>query len=384
MSELFLEPGEKKVEYIELIYDLIFVYLVGRSNAILHSVEHGFFSPNTFLVYLFSTMVILQVWYFSSLFINRYGTNGVTDHIGLFVNMYLLYYLADGTRLEAGYYIRYNTAWGLILLNLSAQYFLRLRRSDGMMPWEDQHLKYHMRLLALQAALVFLSIPLYTRTHMALSWLSLLVGFAASLLTARIDALVPVNFEHLTERVMLYIVFTFGEMIVAIASYFEGEFSVGTVYFSLMAFLVVAGLFLSYGFLYNHVIDRAGERQTTGNRYMFVHIVLIIALNNITTAMEFMREAEIDNVAKNIFLTASFLLYYLTMFFLERFAQERYRAGWKEFGRLSAMTAVFAGMMALSYRNGAVSIAASVLYVYTVFAVISRHWKTAGREATKE
>lgn len=26
--------------------------------------------------------------------------------------MYLLYYLADGTRLEAGYYVRYNTAWG--------------------------------------------------------------------------------------------------------------------------------------------------------------------------------------------------------------------------------------------------------------------------------
>ena len=31
ISEL-LEPKEKKVEYVELIYDLIFVYIIGRNN----------------------------------------------------------------------------------------------------------------------------------------------------------------------------------------------------------------------------------------------------------------------------------------------------------------------------------------------------------------
>ena len=91
MSELF-HGGEKKVEYIELVYDLIFVYLVGRNNSLLHAIENGFFSANTYLTYIVATLVILQVWYFSTLFINRYGTNGVADHVFLFINMSLLYY----------------------------------------------------------------------------------------------------------------------------------------------------------------------------------------------------------------------------------------------------------------------------------------------------
>ena len=71
-------------------------------------------------------------------------------------------------------------AWGLILLNLAAQYFLKLRRSGGMMPWEDRHLKYHMRLLLLQSVLILISILLYNVTHIALSWVTLAVGFVAA------------------------------------------------------------------------------------------------------------------------------------------------------------------------------------------------------------
>ena len=374
MSEL-LHNDEKKVEYIELIYDLIFVYLVGRNNALLHTIENGFFTASTYATYIVATLVILQVWYFSSLFINRYGTNGVADHVFLFINMYLLYYLADGTRLGGGYYLRYNAAWGLILLNLAVQYFLKLRRSGGLMPWESRHIKYHMRLLLLQSALVFLSIPLYHATRLMLSWVTLPVGFVAAALTARIDALMPVNFEHLTERVMLYIVFTFGEMVVAIAEYVEGGFGVNTVYFSLMAFLIVGGLFLSYGVLYNHVIDR--ERSTTGTVYMYIHIILVIALNNITVALEFMREPEVAGPAKTLFLIASFLAYYLSLFFLNRYAHEPFRAGAGEFLRLLALGAVFAAAMLLALRNAWVNIAISAAFVYAVFGVIVWHWKTA-------
>ena len=41
---------EKKVEYIELIYDLIFVYIVGRNNLLLHDFAGGFVAPSTFMV----------------------------------------------------------------------------------------------------------------------------------------------------------------------------------------------------------------------------------------------------------------------------------------------------------------------------------------------
>jgi low temperature requirement protein LtrA len=60
---------------------------------------------------------------------------------------------------------------------------------------------------------------------------------------------------------MLYVIFTFGEMIIAIASYFSGDGSwdTSTLYFSLMAFLIVVGLFLIYGYVYDNLIDSRGK-----------------------------------------------------------------------------------------------------------------------------
>ena len=252
---MFIE--EKKVEFIELIYDLIFVYLIGRSNEILHEMEGDFFTAETYLLYLFSAAVILEIWYQSTLFINRYGKNSLTDYIGLFINMYLLYYMATAVRTDwDSYFVRYHVAWGLILVNLAVQYYIQLRKHICTTPLETSHVKSRMVLLLLQAATVFISIPLYLMTHFPLSWVPLIIGFAGAFFTRRIDTLIPVNFEHLTERVMLYIVVTFGEMIVGIAVYFEGAISFDTVYYSLFTFLIVTGLFLVYGFLYNHVIDR--------------------------------------------------------------------------------------------------------------------------------
>ena len=132
MWELFGEKGEKKVEYIELVYDLIFVYLLGRSNELLFHMQGGFFTFQTYVTFLYSTLVILQVWYFSSLYINRYGSNSAADYIGLFINMYLLYYLAEGIRgTDMSMYPQYNAAWALILLNLAVQYFRQLRHVDA-------------------------------------------------------------------------------------------------------------------------------------------------------------------------------------------------------------------------------------------------------------
>lgn len=378
MSDFFDGRGEKKVEYIELIYDLIFVYLIGRNNALLHNIENGFFGVNTYITYLISTLVILQVWYFSTLFINRYGKGSAADYICLFVNMYLLYYLGDGTRTDwAQYYARYNVAWGIILLNLAFQYWRVLHKGKSGAMWANQHLKYHMLVLAAEAAIVFCTIPIYLITGFPLSWLSLVFGFIAAACLARVDILVPVNAEHLTERIMLFVVFTFGEMIVGLSVYFTNSFSLSTVYFSLMAFLIVAGLFLGYGYLYDNIIDR--DRENMESVYMLLHIVLISALNNITVALEFMREPEVGEIAKNIFIVISFLLYYLFLTLIGHYAKEDCRANGKFIAKLSGISVLFVVLMAVCYRNSWLSIAVSAVYVYSMLGAIVLQRKQAKR-----
>ena len=361
---------EKKVEYLELIYDLIFVYLIGRNNSLLQDLQGGFPSGKVFLTYVLCTLAIIQIWNFTTFYINRYGRNGLRDHIFLFVNMFLLYYMADGTRVYwQAYFDRYNAAWALILFNIGLQYFLEAR-NHKIAPWNQKQLQRSMLILWGEAVIVVLSIPVFHLTRLTLAPAAIFFGILFTALSSRTNQLVAVDFSHLTERAMLYVVFTFGEMIIAIAAYFEGKITPNSVYFSLMAFVIVVGLFLSYGTLYDRIIDR--ERATNGTGYMLLHVFLIFALNNITSALEFMREEEVSLLPKTLFLTGSFLLYYTFLFATERYAKERLRPNRRFVIRILILIVCFVALMLLFRQNMYLNIAVTVIYVYSVYLVLFR------------
>ena len=355
---------ERKVEYLELIYDLIFVYIVGRNNSLLHHIVDGFIPVGNFLGYVLGSLAVIQIWTFSTFYINRYGRNGLRDHIFLFINMYLMYYMADATsvRWEKSFY-RYCAAWALILLNIGIQYFIELRNHKNA-PSETRQIRISGCILLAEAALVVVHMVIFRFSGRTAAYLPILFGLAATMVYGQSDNLTPVDFAHLTERAMLYVVFTFGEMIIAIADYFTGEFSFITVYFSAMAFLIVSGLFLSYGLVYNRVLDR--EMVTTGTGYMLLHIFLVFALNNITNALEFMPAEEVDLIPKTLFLTGSMVLYYVILFLLERYAKAPLKFSPRFRLLLLGTGLVFVVLMLLLRDAMYVNIALTVVFVYGI------------------
>ena len=71
----FLKQKEKKVEYVELIYDLVFVYMIGRNNSLVGHLSGGFIDPSLYLTYVLCTLITIQIWYMTTLFTKRYGNN---------------------------------------------------------------------------------------------------------------------------------------------------------------------------------------------------------------------------------------------------------------------------------------------------------------------
>ena len=371
-----MNKEEKKVEYLELIYDLIFVYVVGRSNSLLQHTEGGFVSVMTFLTYLLCTLAIIQIWNFSTFYINMHGRNSVRDHIALFVNMYLLYYIGEATRLDwERFQNQYHIAWALILVNLGVQYACEMHNHRD----ETEVRKHIRRMIAVlfgEAALVLACIPVYRHTGTVLAAVTILFGIIATRLVADRSRTGLIDFAHLTERAMLYVVFSFGEMIIAVAAYFDGDFSWNSVYFSAMSFLIAVGLFLCYEVLYNRIIDR--EMKTNGIRYMLIHIFLILGLNNITTSLEFMRDEAVRLWPKTLFLLSSFLLYFVCLFALQRFAKPSLKLCRRFLIPVAATTAVFVVLMLFLRENMRVNIFISVLYVFSVFAEIFRFGRQNG------
>lgn len=366
-----MELQEKKVEYLELIYDLIFVYLIGRNNSLLHYLEDGFVPVDAFLAYVLCTLAVIQIWNFSTFYINLYGRNGIRDHIFLFINMYLLYHLADGisTGWRSSFY-QYCGAWFLILVNIGIQHLIEMRNQQDS-PEVLEQLKLKAAVIFGEAALVAVHVLVYHMTGTSIAYVPIFFGIIGTLMAARVNDNVPVDFGHLSERAMLYVVFTFGEMIISITGYFSDKITMNTLYFSGMAFLIVAGLFLSYEVFYNRIVDT--EMTTNGTVYMMIHVFLIFALNNISVALEFMRKEEVALLPKTLFITTSFILYFVFLFLACLYAKKKCEFNRKFFGLIGVLGISFLLLM-LSFRaQMMVNIAISVVYVFVVFALVYQH-----------
>ncbi len=370
-----LEVHEKKVEYLELIYDLIFVYLIGRNNSLLHYIEGGFVPAEVFLAYVLCTLAVIQIWNFSTFYINLYGRNGVRDHVFLFINMYLLYHMADGisTGWQASFY-QFCVAWFLILVNIGAQHLIEMRNHKNA-PWVLEQLKRKAEIILGEAVLVSVHMLVYHFAGISIAYVPILFGMIATALSGKINAMVPVDFGHLSERAMLYVVFTFGEMIISITGYFDGAITARSLYFSGMAFLIVVGLFLGYEIFYNRIIDR--ELTTNGTGYMMIHVFLIFALNNISVALEFMREEEVALLPKTLFITCSFILYFVFLFLTGIYAKKKCMFNVRFFRFLVIFGISFLALMMVFRTRMMLNIAISVLYVFVLSMIIYRHGRTA-------
>lgn len=348
--------SQKKVEYIELIYDLIFVYLIGRNNSLMDQLDGGFVSFETFSTYLIFSLIILQIWFHSALFVNRFGKNGVAEKAMLFVNMFLLYFMGTNTVNDWGpNYLSYMAAWVLIFLNIAVQYALKWKGQTD--PAARKTIRNFIILLLVQAVVAGISVPIYHATGLAFGAWAMVVGYVGMFLIRA-----PVHFTHLTERMMLYVVFTFGEMVISVAGYFSDGFSFATLYFALMSFLVVAGLFFSYGIVYDRLLDRSNEKHPIG--YMIVHIVLILSLANITNALDFLREPEVDAVWKAILMLSSLLLFFLCLALTVGWSNREVQSKTRILLQLLGQFAVFCAATFLTLRRNRVAVLITVVFIY--------------------
>ena len=367
-----LKNEEKKVEYLELIYDLVFVYMVGRNNALLSNFENGFVSGTAFFAYIVCTLTIIQIWNFTTFYINMFGRNGVRDHVFLLINMYLMYFIGQSTRTDwFAYQAQYHIAWALILINVGLQYVIELRNHQADV-WNRDLIKRMIWILFLEAAIALVAAfvpPSLT------GWVSLAAIFAGIILTAVNRNRSPggvIDFAHLTERAMLYVVFTFGEMIIVISAYFvsDGGFDWSVIYFSLMCFLIVAGLFVSYELIYDHLLDR--ETEDSGMLYMIIHIFIIFALGLITVSLEFMREEEVALLPKIVLITSAIIAYYVFLFCTGKYAKQKCGMDLPFMLNMAGLAALFAVLMIVFRENMRINIFVTAAYVWSIVAVLYR------------
>ena len=172
--------------------------MIGRNNHLLHAVENGFVTADTFMTYVLCTLAIIQIWNFTTFYINMFGRNSVRDHVFLFVNMYLMYYIGQSTRNDwQAFQTQYHIAWGLILVNIGLQYCIELRNHKEKCWNRDIILRMAVTLF-IESALVFVAAIPNKNLGIIFSIFAILSGIILTAISRSKSSGGKIDFMHLT------------------------------------------------------------------------------------------------------------------------------------------------------------------------------------------
>ena len=337
------------VSNIELFYDLIFVYCISVITSLMHNVEGSFPTLETWVIYLFTFLVVLQVWFFTTLLINRYGDRSAADNACLFVNMFLLYFLSTGIQTDwAETAFNFNASWALILTNLLVHWVLKLNTYDNLDEDDLRIMRTSIAMIAVELVFVTAAVFLEGTPGVVATYIAMIVTFVPTTvpyLYRRIFRNKPARFAHLAERCSLLTIVAFGETVVAISSY---VLATPNLIYSALVFALVVGLFLIYIFEHDNMLDH--HMTTDGLSFTGITGWMILIIGNLTVALEYMTMGSIAFLSKSIYLMLCLVLYLLTSFVLGRYNRPEFR--WSPAyvaGRIGVCAIIVAGAFATDF-----------------------------------
>lgn len=214
----------KRVEFTELFYDLVFVYAISKTTALIHHLHHGVVTWAAFSAFLVTLLVLVNSWMIQTVFTNRYGKNSLFNILVMFVNMALLL-LISSMIISDNWQQYFNTfCWtmGTLSLTLFLQYLVQFFRKESTTK-DKLAIRGFLAMTGLRTAATYVAALLPFRFGYPLFIIGIIATFLMPIAFRDKQAEAPINFPHLIERVSLLVIITFGEMIMGIANFFTPE-----------------------------------------------------------------------------------------------------------------------------------------------------------------
>ena len=338
-----MKVKEKKVELIELFYDLIYVYAISKLTMLIEEPENGVIPFAGFFRYLVVCFVILQAWLYLTNYVNRYGRWKWYEYGLTAVNMTAAVYMANTINTDWGEMATtFNLAMLVMLLCVAVLYFIQIRLKE-----QDTGAARNMLTILTVDLFLYLVAFLASVIHpgQIVLWIdvaAVLVGaFLPFFIRGRFDISI-ISFPHLVERFELITIITFGEGIVGMTGFFDVK------HFTLRPILVFAVILCLFGcyvtqihYLCNH------HRVDRSLRLMFSHYFIVIAVNLITVAFKFLENPEASHLFTAGLMIAALILFFAAIFSDSIYYHEKYRFGIKDAAESCGFLVIGAAVMLL-------------------------------------
>ena len=90
----------KKATYIELFFDLVLIFCMRSILPVLTEAESGVVDWYTYYTFCFTFVLMLQIWFNSTVLMNRFGIGGKRGVAYLVTDMFLLMGMARAIRVN--------------------------------------------------------------------------------------------------------------------------------------------------------------------------------------------------------------------------------------------------------------------------------------------
>ena len=276
----------KKASFVELFFDLVFIFCMRSILPIITAAEGEVVDWYTYYTFTFTFVLMLQIWFGSTIFMNRFGSGGPSDIVYLFTTMFLLFVMTQAISTSWDYYVIYNVCWILIIVNTMVHWLIRFSLIAKPTKAMIRDTKQVIGSLGIQAALVALSHLFPHNPAQVVCLIALLFGFAFWFAGTK-DRLSHANREHLAERCALLMVLTFGETLIGYSHVVTTELNL---FSPIMYFLLIGGMFLVYLHEITNLLDL--HSLGSGRAFMAISAWLTFCVANVTAGFELSLEGK--------------------------------------------------------------------------------------------
>lgn len=367
----------RQTNWMELFFDLVFVYAVSNSATLIHHLTDGVLPGVTLFQYVITFLVFISVWMTETLYLNRYGSHGIRDNLFLLIQMFLLLYLANAASEDwNAIFIDYSIVLIFLQLCNIVQYIFILREADSRE--EKGYICTHICSLLIFSIFLFIGIQFDAIIGSLINVVGLLLALSFPLLNHHKILGNSVHFPYLVERFGLFVILTFGEVIISILPLFQ----LGRVTpYSVAVFLIISFMFLCYVVVFDQMLDV--EMKTSGLRLIYTHIPLFLSLGIITSVFHFIVEQNADPVFIVCMLYGCLVLFFVSMFINLPYLKSRYQFRKKQFLIAGIEYLMFFCFSLSMYRQTVtvVYITTGLLLIYLLQLLIWK-WKKDGHSSS--
>lgn len=305
---------ERKVSWLELFFDLIFVTAVASTTHLLLSVDnHPDKTAAYFGEYLLMVTPMFWAWVGQTMFFNRFGEKIKWPELYMLSQMFFLILMTASFDLTFSntYYTFLIGYLGIRFITV-IQYFVISKQLTG-----------NAQKVALLLGSVFLLGVLTTATSVffegfaryLVMYLGIAVDIILPLFLAKTLRKVPVDFPHLAERFGLFVIITFGESIVAITTILVGHtLDLYTICYTLLGFLIICTLWASYFYSFEKIVDH--HKVTHGQFLIYGHFFIIVSVMLLAVNLHLLFEGHLQRDVLLLLLFSSVAVFFISKQFV--------------------------------------------------------------------